>query len=365
VQYQPLNNWLIDVGYVGNHGLHGVLPIPFNQPFIATPQNPVNGQIYSYGFNYNANEPLNTFRGGNTDIRVPYIGYSPNSVLYKAEGISWYHALQVQVRKRMSFGLQFTASYTYSHALDEQSGLGLFYTGNDPLSPKSGYASADFDRTHVFLVNYTYQLPSPVKSGVLGALLNGWSIGGQTVAESGQPYSVYDYSGSVASLYYSSNDGITNPIVGLKPGVTVGQAQLQGTTGVNAGLPVLNANDFAPQFLQPGQNGVPPCDASGVCDTFESVFSSGGRNVFRGPFQVRFDATLGKDFRISERFRLRFNYDVFNLFNHPSFDAPNDNVSFFPGYYPPPSFPPAGSLGIIQHTIGSPRFMQLNLHLTF
>lgn len=35
---------------------------------------PVNGQIYSYGYNYNANEPLNTFTGGNTDIRVPYIG---------------------------------------------------------------------------------------------------------------------------------------------------------------------------------------------------------------------------------------------------------------------------------------------------
>ncbi len=365
VQYQPRNNWLIDIGYVGNHGIHGVLPIPFNQPLIATPQSPVNGQIYSYGYNYNANEPLNTFTGGNTDIRVPYIGYSPNSVLYKAEGISWYHALQLQVRKRMSFGLQFTASYTYSHALDEQSGLGLFFTGNNPLDPKSGYASADFDRTHVFLVNYTYQLPSPVKSGVFGAILNGWSIGGQTVAESGQPYSVYDYSGSVASLYYSSNDGITNPVVGLKPGVTVQQAQLQGTTGVNAGLPVLNPNDFAPQFLAPGEMGVPPCDAAGVCDTYESVFSSGGRNTFRGPFQVRFDTTLGKEFRISERFRLRFNYDVFNLFNHPSFDAPNDNVSFFPGYYPPPSFPPSGSLGIIQHTIGSPRFMQLDLHLTF
>ncbi len=80
---------------------------------------------------------------------------------------------------------------------------------------------------------------------------------------------------------------------------------------------------------------------------------------------MRFDATLGKEFRVSERVRLRFNYDVFNLFNHPSFDAPNDNVSFFPGYFPPPVFPPSGSLGIIQHTIGSPRFMQLNLHLTF
>lgn len=366
IQYQAANDWLFSIGYVGNHGVHEVLPIPFNQPLIATPQHPVNGQIYSYGYPINAYEPLNTFTGGNTDVRVPYIGYSPNSVFYTAEGISWYHALQVQLRKRMSFGLQFTASYTWSHTTDEQSGLGLFYTGNDPLNPKSGYGSSDFDRTHVFLVNYTYQLPSPISGHrVLGAILNGWSIGGQTVAESGQPYSVYDFSGSIASLYYSSFDEITNPIVALKPGVTSGQAQLQGTTGVNAGLPVLNANDFAPQFLQPGQNGVPPCDPSGVCDNYESVFSNGGRNIFRGPFQVRFDMTLGKEFRVSERLRLRLNYDVFNIFNHPSFDTPNNNVEFFPSFFPPPSFPPAGSLGIIQHTIGSPRFMQLDLHLTF
>ncbi len=82
-----------------------------------------------------------------------------NSVLYKAEGISNYNALQLQARKRLSHGLQFTASYTYSHALDEQSGLGLFFTGNNPLYPKSNYASADFDQTHVFLVNYSYDFP--------------------------------------------------------------------------------------------------------------------------------------------------------------------------------------------------------------
>jgi hypothetical protein len=87
--------------------------------------------------------------------------------------------------------------------------------------------------------------------------------------------------------------------------------------------------------------------------------------MFRGPFQVRFDMTLGKTFAIRERYRLRFNVDAFNIFNHPDFDAPNNNVTFFPNYVGPASFPPQGSLGIIQHTIGSPRFLQLNLHLIF
>jgi hypothetical protein len=95
--------------------------------------------------------------------------------------------------------------------------------------------------------------------------VNGWTIGGQTVAQSGQPYSVYDYSGSVAGLYYGTYDEIGNPIVPLAAGVTAKQAELQGTTGVNAGKPVLNASDFAPQFVAPGQDGVPPCDSTG-CD---------------------------------------------------------------------------------------------------
>ncbi len=368
LQYQAANNWLFSAGYVGNHGLHQVLPIPFNQPNIATPSNPINGQTSSYGgvlYNAPNNEPVSTNEySGNAPLRVPYVGYDMNSVLYKAEGISNYNALQLQIRKRLSFGLQFTASYTWSHALDEQSGLGLFFTGNNPLDPRSSYASADFDQTHVFLVNYSYTIPKVTSNKMLGEVVNGWTIGGQTVAQSGQPYSVYDYSGSVGSLYFGTDDEIGNPIVPLKAGVTAKQAQLQGTTGVNAGKPVLNASDFAPVFLAPGQSGVPPCDSSG-CDNYESLYGDSGRNLFRGPFQVRFDMSLAKEFAIRERIKARFHFDAFNLFNHPDFDAPNNNVTFFPGFSAPPVYPPEGSLGIIQHTIGSSRFMQASLRVIF
>ncbi len=369
VQYQASNNWLFSVGYVGNHGQHEILPIPFNQPLIATPQHPVNGQIYSYGGvspNYNLDlEPVSTSEfAGNAPIRVPYVGYDMNSVLFSAEGISNYNALQLQVRKRLSNGLQFTGTYTWSHALDEQSGQGLFFTGNNPLVPRSNYGSADFDQTHVFLINYSYTMPKLTSNKALGNVVNGWIVGGQTVAQSGQPYSVYDYSGSVGSLYYGTSDYITNPIVPLKPGVTNSQAQLQGTTGVNAGKPVLNANDFLPPFLAPGQSGVPPCDATG-CDLYESLYGYTGRNTFRGPFQTRFDMTIGKTFTIRERYRLRFNFDAFNVFNQPDFDTPNNDVDFFPNFSGPPSIPPKGSLGIIQHTIGSSRFLQLSMHFSF
>ena len=204
LQYQASNNWLFEVAYVGNYGQHEMLPIPFNEPRIATPQNPLwtqnpaNEQTYSYGgatcysesslgrcnpaLHYPyccALEPISTNEySGNAPVRVPYIGYDMNSVTYNAEGISNYHALQVQVRKRLSNGLQFTAAYTYSHALDEQSGLGLFVTGNNPLTPRANYASADFDQTHVFLINYSYTLPSLAEkqqgSGLCGERLDPW-----------------------------------------------------------------------------------------------------------------------------------------------------------------------------------------------
>ena len=381
LQYQLSNAWMFEVGYVGNHGTHSVLPIPFNQPIIATPTHVVNGQTSSYGGtsplanqNYFGGTPLpldtepiytNEY-AGNAPIRVPYPGYDMNSVSYRAEGISNFSALQFQVHKRLSHGLQFTTSYTWSHSLDEQSGLGLFFTGNNPLTPRANYASSDFDQTHVFLVNYSYTLPKLVNSGALGYIVNGWTIGGQTVAQSGQPYSVYDYSGSVASLYYGTSNYIGNPIVPLLPGVTAKQAAHPGANcaGISNEVCKLNSADFLPQFVAPGTSGVPACDASG-CDNFESLFGSTGRNSFRGPFQVRFDTSLAKTFLFKERYQLRFEADGFNIFNHPDFDTPNNNVNFFPNYMGPPSIPPQGSLGVIQHTIGSPRFLQLALHLKF
>ena len=169
----------------------------------------------------------------------------------------------------------------------------------------------------------------------------------------------------MGSLYFGTDVEISNPILPLKPGVTAGQAMLQGTTGVNPGKPVLNISDFYPQFVAPGTNGVPPCEAGVGCDSYESNFASTGRNLFRAPFGVRFDMSLGKEFVLTERFRLRFNFDAFNVFNHPDFDAPNNFAQFFEDYSAPPLATPLGSAGYIQHTIGSSRFLQLSLHLRF
>ena len=223
MQWQPRSDLAIELGYVGNLGRHQVIPVPFNQPNIASPSSPTLGggayqQNYSYGYNvggatlpdgswYQAN-----YEGGNVDLRVPYIGYAAESISYVAAGIDAYNALQAHVEKRMSHGIQVGLSYTYSHALDEQSGLGLFYNGNNPLNLRSGYGSSDYDRTHVVSLSYVYRIPGLASEHALaGKLVDGWSLIGLTILQSGQPYSVIDFSGAVGSIYFSTSDGITNP----------------------------------------------------------------------------------------------------------------------------------------------------------
>jgi hypothetical protein len=406
LQWQPKNNVVLTLAYIGNHGVHQPIPIPFNQPGVATPTNPINGQIYSYGFqaqdasfNTLLTEQVQTTIGafpgsdGNTALRTPYIGFNPNADFWRAEGVSTYNALQFQATKRMSHGLQVNASYTYSHSLDEGSGLGagLFFNGNNPLKPRTAYASSDFDRTHVFTISYVYQLPTrKYASQFVDKVANGWGVQGVTVAQNGQPFSVIDFSGTAASIFFSADDFITNPILPLAPGVSTRQATQGGTDSFfTAGgyppgqvrVPYINPNDFSIPFLSPGQSGVPPCGpttaGTTACDTLETGYGSNGRNIFRAPFQTRFDLSIFKNLRFGERFALKFQADAFNIFNHPNFDAPNGNFALNGCFNPFPCFPPdmtqiltpsspnPQNYGVIRQTVGSNRFLQLAMHLTF
>ncbi|MCU1312338.1 MAG: Oar protein [Acidobacteriaceae bacterium] len=404
VQWQPRNDVAVDIGYVGNLGRHQVIPVPFNQAGIASPGNPIHGQSYTYGYTvqqpstpgfqyYNSNPAnlpdgtpyLATYEGGNIDLRVPYIGYSAESETYTAAGISAYNALQTHVEKRMSRGLQVGFSYTYSHALDEQSAIGLFYNGNNPNNLRDGYASADFDRTHVINFNYVFQMPKVLSDSLMASkVINGWALQGITILQSGQPYSVVDFSGAVGSIFYGVADGITNPIVPLAPGCTPQRAKT-GASGAftqGTGKPALLASCFTLPLLSPGDlNGGIPTN-----DSYETNFTSGQRNIFRQSWQRRADVSLVKDLEFKERVNVRYSFDVFNLTDTTSFDIPIDNVTQNGGYNPypiqgqpaaatgcgqgsnttPSSFfnCPTG-LGITTHAISSPRQIQMSLKLQF
>jgi hypothetical protein len=396
IQWQPRSDLMIEVGYVGNLGRHEVIPVPFNQAGIASPTHTIHGQNYTYG--YTVQQPgcftsvsacaimlpdntqmVATYEGGNVDLRVPYIGYSSESESYTAAGISAYHALQAHVEKHFSHGFQFGFSYTFSHATDEQSAMGLFYNGNNPLTLRSGYGLSDFDRKHVINFTYLYEFPKFFeRSSFRGKLANGWAIQGLAVIQSGQPYSVIDYSGAVGSIFYGTSDGITNPVVPLTSSCSPGKALL-GANGATPGHPALDANCFTLPLLNPG-------DLSGAIpagDTFETNFTTGQRNIFRQSWQKRTDLSVVKSTQITERVAFKFSFDVFNLTNTPSFDIPINNISQnlffndFPVLGTPVrptancgggtfySCPSLSGLGVVNKTIGSPRQIQMTLRLTF
>jgi len=410
IQYQPRRDLAVDIGYVGNRGRHEVVPVPFNQAGIATTASPIHRQAYSYGYQVNdasfnplllpnGQPQLDTFDGGNTDLRVPFLGYGVNSVSYTTNGNSAYDALLTHVEKRFSHGFQGGLSYTYSHALDEQSALGLFYTGNNPNNIREGYGSSDFDRTHVVTFNYSYQIPTLVRGdSILSKVANGWGVQGVTVLQSGQPYSIIDYSGAAGSIYYSTDDGITNPILPLAPGISPKQA----VTGVSGayGMPAINPAAFTLPLISPGQDGVPPCGTSSagvpLCDVYETNFTNGYRNVFRQAFQRTANLSIVKLTKLTERFNLKYTFDIYNLTNTPSFDIPGqiafvngffNNAPVYPGaptvagnlQFNPNTFAGLYSinnnltvskasqpqLGIVTSTIGAPRNIQMSLHLIF
>ncbi|MGA2653510.1 MAG: TonB-dependent receptor [Terracidiphilus sp.] len=394
MQWQPRPDLAVELGYVGNVGRHQVIPVPFNQPNIASPTSPtLSGgafqQKYSYGYNVggatlpDGSSYLANYEGGNVDLRVPYIGYAAESIDYKAAGVDAYNALQAHIEKRMSKGLQMGASYTWSHALDEQSGLGLFYNGNNPLNLRSGYGSSDFDRTNIISTNYIYQVPDFAnKHSLPGKLIDGWSLVGLAVVQSGQPYSIIDFSGAVGSIYYSTSDGITNPIVPLAPGCTAKSA-LTGHSGAwtPAGAPpALNSACFTLPLLPAGELG----GAIPTSDPYETGYTTGQRNIFRQSYQKRADASVVKMIPLTERFNMKYTFDVYNVTNTTSFDIPGNEVSQNAGYN---AFPASGTavlptgcgtpsatnnfyscpsgLGIVGHTIGAPRQVQMSLHLDF
>jgi hypothetical protein len=411
IEYQPRPDLLIDLGYVGNLARHQVIPLPFNQAHVCTPGNTdaaCHSEQYTYGYwvvdpNFNpmvlpngassqGNVALFNFEGGNVDMRVPYIGYSAEAEKFSTVGVAAYNALQAHLEKRLSHGLQAGVSYTYSHALDEQSAMGLFYNGNNPLDLRNSYASADFDRTHVINFDYVFHIPAAsAEKSLMGKVLDDWTLQGITVLQSGQPYSMVDFSGSVGSIFYSTSDGITNPILPLAKGYTPKSAMTghsgafgylgQSYSAFKADAFTIPDQNFDPSLAPGGSGGVPPCGVSTggapVCDIFETGFASGQRNIFRQAFQKRADASLVKTLKLTERTALKYSLDVFNLTNTSSFDIPSNEPNFGT-YNPLPVYDvtdPAGSFaaeypsqptfGYVHSTTGSSRQIQMTLHLTF
>jgi hypothetical protein len=352
VQYQPRSDMSIDIGYVGNRGRHSVIPIPFNEPGIATAANPIWGETASYGwqvlnqnntnttiddygsvdFNSIAGEPWNTASGGNIDFRVPYVGYNFNAALFKTVGVSAYDALETHLEKRLSHNLQAGVSYTWSRALDEQSDIGIFFTGDNPDNLRDSWGPADFDRTNILSANFLVKVPDTAKPhSLLSYATNDWNMTGLVVAQSGQPYSLYEFYGASGSLYVGNYPNLMNPVLPIKnpanpkAALTGNKGDLRGSGG--SYIPTIDPTQIAINYLQPGQKGIPISTGNDPQDIYETDFApSDQRNIFRQAFQKRADISFRKNFKVSEKISVMYAFNIFNISNTSSLDVPQNQT---------------------------------------
>lgn len=344
MQWQPRPDLAVTLGYTGNRGRHAVIPIPFNEPLLATASNPVHGETASYGFevlNQNsesdgydydpiAGEPWNTEDGGNADFRAPYVGYSPNAALFKTTGTSAYDGLEAHLEKRLSHNVLGGVSYTFSHTYDEQSDIGLFFTGDNPNKLRDSYAPADFDRTHVLTGNFDVAAPNAAAPDtLLSYFTNDWHLSGLVVAQSGEPYSLYEFYGAVGSIFFGDYPTLMNPVLPIKNGADPKSA-LTGHSGAyrTAGsyIPAIDPSQIAIKYLSPGTDGIPVSTGSDPSDIYETDFVPGQRNLFRQAFQKRADLSVRKQFRPSEKLTLEYRFNVFNVTNTTSLDVPQNQT---------------------------------------
>jgi hypothetical protein len=344
IQWQASPNTAIDLGYVANRGRHAVVPVPFNTPGFATPTNPIWGETASYGFEVlNQNEcgsvycdyapikgePWNTEDGGNTDFRTPYIGFSPNASYYKTAGNSAYDSLQAHITRSFAHNYMLGASYTWSHALDEQSDLGLFFTGGNPANLRNSWASSDFDRTNVFTAYFQASVPNTAKEHTLAAqFVDDWNLNGTVIAQSGEPYSLYEFYGAVGSITFGDFPTLMNPILGIKNPANP-KAAMTGNKGATRGsggsyIPAIDPTQIAINYLQPGTDGIPVSTGTDPQDIYETDWAPPQRNIFRQSPQNQINLSLRKQFKITERYTFQYEFNVFNVLNTTSLDVPSN-----------------------------------------
>jgi hypothetical protein len=339
IQYEFRPTWVMEVGYVGSRGEHGLAPQIFDVPQLATAANPVNCN-YPSGC-------ITTNTSANAAQRLPVLGFSNGGVQIASNiGDSRYNSLQAQLRKVFSHGLQFQASYTLGRSFSDLvgaaigGGVGLTSASNDPQNRAQMYGPSDFNREQRLAVNYVYQLPDYGNAhGFAGKALSGWGLSGVTTIQTGSPLTFTDSRGGVV---YGS---VATSRAQMCPGMTYGDILTSGSVDSRVNN-YFNPNAFCAVPVIGQVNGVG--GATGYGNT--------GRGIAIGPGQSNFDVALTKKTTVgglNENAYLEFRSEYFNAFNHPQFSNPATNVGS------PATF------GVITTTSVGPRIIQFALRYAF
>lgn len=325
VQQQWKDKYVLILNYVGNHGFDVMTDDPW-----------LNAECLH-------NCPFGGVIPATTDPRFTQVRQITNAGWSNYSGL----AASFKIRTGSSFQAQF--NYTWSHALDTCSNncleqfalntIGSMLYQASPTLPGTAYGNADYDVRQNVSANYVYNTKENWSKGLLTRVLAGWTVAGTIYFHSGYPYSVVSSGLRSYALLNVTQVRTANPLAEFLGGpVAAGNCS-------NPDTPCLTANQFLTRTQQTSFGNVP-------------------RNFFRAAGFFDTDLNVTKSFNLTDRLRFGVGANFFNLFNHPNFDMPVNNVS-------------SGAFGLIQATVlpvtspygvGTPltgRIIQLNARLTF
>jgi len=312
-------------------------------------------------------------------------GYA-SVILIDTAADSWYNSLQVQVKKRLSHGLEFQSAYTWSKSLDTTQGQSYFadctdqaeLEGTSPFNSRLDKGPSCFDLRHNWHLTTLYHFPNIKSDNFAAKFVRGWWVGNIVTARTGFPFT------PLVSVARSDN------------GVFAGQ----GTTGIvdrpNVGTDTTTAT-FRCSGTASAFPGAPPCAGGSV--TYQYIpynadkvitgnpnmwfnplmfrlepagfLGNASRGMLRGPRLNTWDVSLNKDTGLpflGENGKLQFRVEIFNILNHANFSIPASIGRAFVGTLTDPagaSEAPIPNVGKILTTATSSRQIQLALKIVF
>ena len=335
--------------YVGTKGTYLTRTRPIN--LIANPVPAATSLVDETARLAQFRSAFNGLSGGATsysdryDRRYNTVGYLESSAN------SEYHALQVEVQKRMANGLFLNVAYSWSKSIDDNSdALGVLINDTsaqqNPLDNRNNRGPSQFDLRHTLVVSHNYTLPFFKNSShkFLKQALGGWSFGGISSYRSGFPVNIYSgprlsLTDSIAPLGGSAVDrpNVAGPLASFNP-------QPAGSPGNPAGLGLTTVNGVRMSAY---------AASLGLSQPLLGNFGSLGRNVLRLNSQTNFDWDIYKNFPVKEKLNLQLRGEFYNMFNQVAFQGLTSSTIT------------SGNFGVYNTLSQNPRLIQLGLRVVF
>ena len=302
-------SWVLDIAYVGNHGVH--TPIEYNENAALAYNSGAAGQP-EYGPCAACGSP-NANVGRKATTTEFFAGYSSN-----------YNALQIKFDHKFARGFSVTNSYTYSRALGFASEASDYPNGLlDYVNQRRNYAPTDFNQTHIFNESYLWHLPIGTGSrllnaGVPGLVLGGWQLTGMWETTAGFPLA---FTCTCSSFNTPGSTAFPNLNSGFRRLHGIGKSTWFDTTAFST----------------------PPAG---------QLQGNVGNYVFSGPRYFNLDASIFRNIKLSERYNLELRSEWLHATNTPQFSQPNTQFG-------------STSFGLVTGVNGGNRIINLAGKVTF